>query len=632
MEYISHFILPSQTNSLYTKEARSSLALAKEIASKINELIDNYNSLSREDLSWKQEEEGRIRGAILYLKDNLYNTLSDLLNNVDMVDIVSADVRRELYNRFDELKVMVNTLVDGSPSGAYRNINELNAYGIPSKIYVLTNDNGWYYHNGTEWQRGGDYLSSLAGLYSIPGSAIKFSEIKIVNELKYDSSTKELFFPYPVYYSGEDNTQRPSANFLDVKEDVTLDLSSVNSKQLIWIVYDELNKHITYKTAQDIWSDGLRVIALYIGGKFYGVNKDCIVIEEDEDSKPLNNSLGVTKALKKDVASIKFLGDSITAGVGATGYVVTSELLVANKYKPSKDSSCWVNLLGAYLKNKCENRFNYISPDVNNVKVKGIYSYLPNKDTLGFLVLRCYDSISFSFTGTSIDLSFIKFTDSGVVSISIDEVVQGTYDLYSASASIETISFTNLSNNSHKVNIVLTGKNPAIQGGTNVAIRFGGAMIDRTVEFKNYGVSGWDSYYGWSYKDTLIESSDDLTFISYGTNDRLTFPSVDAFRGFMEDLILDCISKNSKFVLVTPTPHPSEHSNSNYKFDVIDAVNTIKELAVKYDCVYIDMYNGMYEYANENGLTIESLLSDGLHPNDKGYQAMFEIAKSTLMI
>lgn len=79
MKKIEHFMLPEHTNKLYKEEAISSISLTKDVAEKINEIVDACNALSETDLTWKHEQEGTIRKAILYIKDNLINTLYDLV-------------------------------------------------------------------------------------------------------------------------------------------------------------------------------------------------------------------------------------------------------------------------------------------------------------------------------------------------------------------------------------------------------------------------------------------------------------------------------------------------------------------------------------------------------------------------
>ena len=79
MEKIKNFTLPENTNTLYEKEAISSISLAKEVANKINEIIDTLNQFSQTDLEWKQTQEGTIRKGVLFMKDNLVNSLNELM-------------------------------------------------------------------------------------------------------------------------------------------------------------------------------------------------------------------------------------------------------------------------------------------------------------------------------------------------------------------------------------------------------------------------------------------------------------------------------------------------------------------------------------------------------------------------
>lgn len=101
MQKLKHFLLAEQSNILYQHEAISSIALTKDIANKINELIDAYNQLSETDLNWKREQEGTIRKAIIYIKDNLVNTLDDLMQ-IKGPEIVARYVE-DLETRLDNL-------------------------------------------------------------------------------------------------------------------------------------------------------------------------------------------------------------------------------------------------------------------------------------------------------------------------------------------------------------------------------------------------------------------------------------------------------------------------------------------------------------------------------------------------
>lgn len=100
MRKIENFLLPENTNRLYREEAVSSIALTRNVAEKINEIINALNEFSSDDIAWKQEQNGRINKAILYMKDNLVNTLNDLLKIYDndiikniLVEVYGAEVQ-----------------------------------------------------------------------------------------------------------------------------------------------------------------------------------------------------------------------------------------------------------------------------------------------------------------------------------------------------------------------------------------------------------------------------------------------------------------------------------------------------------------------------------------------------------
>lgn len=106
MKSIEHFMLPENTNSLYKNEAISSISLTRAVADKINELVDAYNKLAAIDLEWKQTQEGTIRKGIIYMKDNLVNSLNDLmeqLNDSGFIDERIAANVRTLKNQVDNL-------------------------------------------------------------------------------------------------------------------------------------------------------------------------------------------------------------------------------------------------------------------------------------------------------------------------------------------------------------------------------------------------------------------------------------------------------------------------------------------------------------------------------------------------
>ena len=105
MKKITKFNLPEHSNNLYKEEAISSIGLTHEIATKINELIEAYNRLSETDLEWKQTQEGYIRKGVLFMKDNILNSIQELL------DLVGVKLIKETVN--NEVKGAVTSIANG---------------------------------------------------------------------------------------------------------------------------------------------------------------------------------------------------------------------------------------------------------------------------------------------------------------------------------------------------------------------------------------------------------------------------------------------------------------------------------------------------------------------------------------
>ena len=47
---------------------------------------------------------------------------------------------------------------------------------------------------------------------------------------------------------------------------------------------------------------------------------------------------------------------------------------------------------------------------------------------------------------------------------------------------------------------------------------------------------------------------------------------------------------------------------------------------------HISMYSAFVKYCEDKGVSIDSLLADGLHPNDNGYDVMFSLILNELNI
>ena len=114
MNKITHFKLPENTNKLYANETRSSISLTVEVANKINEIVDALNKLSSDDLEWKQEQDGRVRGAVLYMKDNLQNSMDDLMQALKNDGFIDDRIKENISNLIERLDNLLGAITEGS--------------------------------------------------------------------------------------------------------------------------------------------------------------------------------------------------------------------------------------------------------------------------------------------------------------------------------------------------------------------------------------------------------------------------------------------------------------------------------------------------------------------------------------
>ena len=118
MKEITHFMLPEHTNNLYEKEAISSIALTRDVADKINELVDAYNEVATKDLEKFQELEGTVRKGVLYMKDNLLNSMSDLMELLRDSGFIDDRIEYHCKHLKERLDNFLNESTDVSTNGA----------------------------------------------------------------------------------------------------------------------------------------------------------------------------------------------------------------------------------------------------------------------------------------------------------------------------------------------------------------------------------------------------------------------------------------------------------------------------------------------------------------------------------
>lgn len=141
---IEHFCLSEHYANIYKLEGLSSMALIREQVAKLNELIDAFNSLSTEKWEKIHEQDGKIRKAIIYMKDNLLNSINDLLNSKgeQMIDNSVKEYLGTLKADIELLESRLNNLLGSVKEGSTTMDSEIidGRVGFDGKVYTSLGD------------------------------------------------------------------------------------------------------------------------------------------------------------------------------------------------------------------------------------------------------------------------------------------------------------------------------------------------------------------------------------------------------------------------------------------------------------------------------------------------------------
>lgn len=234
LEKIRHYNLPEHTNNLYKEEAISSIALTKNVASKINELVDAFNNLATEKWEKIQEQDGKIRKAIIYMKDNLLNSIDALLNSKgeQMIDNSVKDYLETLKEELNVLESRINNLLGSVKVGS----TTLDAEIIDARVGF----------DGTKYTNIGESIRK------------QLSKVCIVSSYNYANVLPDLndsIYPrYLLNFNSNDTNLPLNLPFESVPEPVML-LDCYYAESYIIQVLTTLGKTYNRYRAGTTWSD-----------------------------------------------------------------------------------------------------------------------------------------------------------------------------------------------------------------------------------------------------------------------------------------------------------------------------------------------------------------------------------------
>lgn len=137
----------------------------------------------------------------------------------------------------------------------------------------------------------------------------------------------------------------------------------------------------------------------------------------------------------------------------------------------------------------------------------------------------------------------------------------------------------------------------------------------------------------------LVDDSDDLVICAIGTNDRRQ-PKTDGERRSKDEqmqilydgivaLYSKCKAADKDIIFIANIPAANREEGDGEEYYGILTMRDVQDVydraALDCDFALIRLYSRFSEYCKEKSISVDSLLDDGLHPNDKGYDVMYKL-------
>lgn len=144
---------------------------------------------------------------------------------------------------------------------------------------------------------------------------------------------------------------------------------------------------------------------------------------------------------------------------------------------------------------------------------------------------------------------------------------------------------------------------------------------------KNYGCPGIGVDQMITAIDDLVKDEDDLVICMIGTNNRHNMQLTELYSKLEQIYNIITIQKNKKIIMMSCMPATVSNETSNNRiFHADDIDNMYFKLSCEKNFEYISIYKEVLRYCDLKGINVDTLLNDdGLHPNDSGYNVMFNI-------
>lgn len=149
---------------------------------------------------------------------------------------------------------------------------------------------------------------------------------------------------------------------------------------------------------------------------------------------------------------------------------------------------------------------------------------------------------------------------------------------------------------------------------------------------RNFGMSGINSgdlkYFINDFMDTKFNF--DCIVLMIGTNNREK-GNLESLYADMNDTIKTIKNYGKDLIIMACIP-ASIVNEKTFRVHMEDVHNALRNISCENKIPFISVYNLFIDYCSNKGIKIDTLLSDGLHPNDEGYKVMFQLISNAMGI
>lgn len=473
---------------------------------------------------------------------------------------------------------------------------------------------------------------------TIDYTKLKLSSAFLVNDgyINVDFQKLTLTIKAACYAMIQERTLNLNAS--TTKENLVLSIPSEQSVTAHMVVVDISTNPVTVSIEKFSTTNtqNKRILLYIFKSKIYGPNVPFINVINSFGKKDKREAGQPTKVIAEHLSNpfvrtkIKLIGDSITAGLCGTGYSATDKAIGNTGFKTNVTTAvCWANMLRDHILNEYSKDVDVAVNDPGLSYSSNTHTISENNNTtckwqVRFANTTAANGIKFDFHGDHLSIIYASLTGGGIMDIFIDGAKWGELDTYSASyADNIELKVTGLTLGKHSFEIREANKKNASSTSNTVYIQ--GLKIPKTVDVVNFGISGKHSQYLYQNRTQLIEVDDDLIIMQIGTNDRHNFKTTAVTKAYHREIIKYVQGLGLDIVIMSANPVSVANDMEavrNFKMDDVD--RAIASIAKEFNMSYVSNYKWFMDYAVNTGVTVDSLLFDGLHPNDTGYRVMFE--------